>query len=177
MHDRRWAVILCIRKDTCGGHDRWQRQRRVRCGQLREHIVEAVGNLRMVGVEMGGQFQVIGDDRLDADTGEASINPEAAIGHHNGIFRGKHQLAQASRPAPQVAAFLQRIGLREERRGKERWAPVQNVCRLCGNVQASGRDAELRIDIGRFDLRRGGGCAQRQAHPTFIDSPNDTLVK
>jgi hypothetical protein len=40
------------------------------------------------------------DDRLDADTGEAFINAEAAIGHHNGIFWGKHQRTQAAGPAP-----------------------------------------------------------------------------
>jgi len=41
--------------------------------------VEAVGNLGMVGVEMGSQLQIIGDDCLDADAGEAQINPEATM--------------------------------------------------------------------------------------------------
>jgi hypothetical protein len=155
------AMLLCLRKDTGSGQDRWQRQCRIRRRQLRDHIVEAAGNLCLEGVEMGGQFQVIRDDRLDADTGEAFINSEAAIGHHNGIFWGKHQRPQAAGPAPQVAAFLQRVGFGEEGRGKKRRAPVQNVCGLCGNVQASGRNAELRIDIGRFNLCQGGGRAQR----------------
>ena len=88
------AMLLCLRKDTGSGQDRWQRQCRVRRRQLHDHIVEAAGNLCLEGVEMGGQFQVIRDDRLDADTGEAFINSEAAIGHHNSIFQGKPQLGR-----------------------------------------------------------------------------------
>lgn len=45
------ALPLCLCKDTGGGHDRWQCQCRVRCGQLCDHSVEAVGNLRLLGVE------------------------------------------------------------------------------------------------------------------------------
>ena len=126
---------------------------------------------------MGGQFQVVGDDCLDTNAGKASIDPKAPICYYNGIFRGKSQLTQASCPAPQVAAFLQGGGLGQEGRGKERRAPAQNVCGLCGNVETAGRGAELRIDIGRFDLRRGGWCAERQAHATFVDAPNNALIK
>jgi hypothetical protein len=44
---------LYICEDTCSGHNCRQGQHRVRCRELRYHVVEAVRNLRMVSVEMG----------------------------------------------------------------------------------------------------------------------------
>ena len=52
---------------------------------------------------------------------------------------------------------------------------MQNVGGLCSDVEPSGRDAELDIDIGCFDLRRGGGRTECEAHPAFVDPPNDPL--
>lgn len=44
---------------------------------------------------------------------------------------------------------------------KQGRAPVQNVGGLCSDVELSGRSAELCIDVGCFDLRRGGRHAKR----------------
>jgi hypothetical protein len=60
---------------------------------------------------------------------------------------------------------------------KQGRAPVQNVGGLCSDVEPSGRSAELCIDIGCFDLRRGGRHAKSQAHSAFVDAANDPLVK
>ena len=65
---------LRMREDTRSGHDCRRRQHRVRCWQLRYHVVEAVCNLRMVGVEMGSQLQIIGDDRLDAEASASRVS-------------------------------------------------------------------------------------------------------
>jgi hypothetical protein len=80
-------------------------------------------NLHMVGMEMTHQFQVIRNDRLHPNAGNTSIDPEAPIRHHYGIFWSKCQLTQASWPAPQISAFLQGGSLCQEGRSKEWWAP------------------------------------------------------